>query len=357
MELIRPYILCGGLGKRLSPLSRAERPKPFLTLGSKTHLLEQTVERVRLDSFSAPHFIASREAARFISAPHCLVEPESRNTAASIALAALHRAQGAVLILPSDHIIKDKLGFTELIAVGMKKLDAYDVVLFGLKPTEPSTLYGYIETGEKIDDTILTLKGFTEKPNEKHARDYFTRPNFLWNMGMFLFEASKMIKLFETYQPNILKGVRDKNYMMIENISFDKAVMEKVKHAAVVEARFDWRDIGSWAQVAAQVEEVAQADTHNWGLLYSFDETARLFVVEPNKKISFREVSLPHKQELFLVVVAGSALLVSPEGERQMNTNDSFMLDDSFNGSEYKISNTSRQALKVIVVKHSCYAS
>ena len=106
--------------------------------------------------------------------------------------------------------------------------------------------------------------------------------------------------------------------------------------------------------MAAQVEEVAQADTHNWGLLYSFDETARLFVVEPNKKISFREVSLPHKQELFLVVVAGSALLVSPEGERQMNTNDSFMLN---NGSEYKISNTSRQALKVIAVKHSCYAS
>ena len=309
--MITPYILCGGKGERLYPLSRADRPKPFLTLGGEKTLLEQAVARVKNDIFAKPYFIASAQAAKLISYPNCLVEPESRNTAASVAFAALTQKEGAVLILPSDHIIEPKDDFIKYIKAALAVLNDYDVIVFGATPQHASALYGYIEMAKPIRQDVFTLKRFTEKPDKKTAQEYIASGNFLWNMGIFLFEASKMIKLFERHQPDLLNNIRADNFAKCEALAFDRAIMEKVgagagAKAAVVKTHLNWSDIGSWARVASAVEKQVQPNLEKWGRAYAFDEGfdegAVLYSIDPHQKLAFSKPT-------FFVVIAGTARL------------------------------------------------
>lgn len=302
---ITPYILCGGKGKRLEPLSRLERPKSFLTFGAEDSLLEQTAQRVADDIFHKPYFVANVRSAHLIESHRVLIEPLSKNTAMSIALAATHQKEGVLLVLPSDHVIEDRAAFISAVKIALPLLENYDLVLFGLKPTAPSTLYGYIETGAQINGDSFAVKQFVEKPNLEKAQEYFASEGFLWNRGMFLFEAQKMIELFAKHQPDILENVRKENFAACEDISFDYAIAEKVEKAAVVGASFDWRDLGSWADASTYVRQKAPCQNYQWGAYYIFDDIATLFDLHGKQKVLLP----PKDREQSLIKVAGEAEL------------------------------------------------
>lgn len=337
MPQIQPYILCGGEGSRLKPLSRPLLPKPFLKLGAKQTLFEQTVNRVRGKNFNPSIAIVNSAHAKLIGEHKHIVEPVACNTAASIAIAALHQKQGIVLILPSDHIIKNNNEFTDILELALKTINRNDVVIFGIEPTEASTQYGYVEKGSEILTDIFAVSKFTEKPDNKAADNYFTSKNFLWNMGIFIFEASVMIKLFEKYQPKLLSvakkslsaaKIKDNALYLgevfkdCENISFDNAIMEKIDNVAIIKTNIEWLDIGSFQSLWQHIEKSLIPTKTAWGQYYAFDDIAILTTIKPSQRIT-----VPKKQnELFFIIVDGTIEITANNSTNQITRNESFLL-------------------------------
>jgi len=275
---IYPLILAGGEGRRLYPLSRPDYPKPFLTFGGSDSLLGQTLVRVADRRFYAPIILGNqRHRALFdktlphISKSHILLEPASRNTAASIITGVLHilaqAGDGLVLVLPSDHRMRDVARFYEALDHSAAFLSSQDqLVVFGALPDCASEDYGYIERGERISSYLYKVKRFTEKPNRQKAQTYFDQGSFLWNMGIFFFRASLMRSLFARLAPDIL-AIADQAltqarredfielsaaFAQMPSLSFDYAIMEKIDCAIVMPLAIGWRDLGSFRALAQE---------------------------------------------------------------------------------------------------------
>lgn len=281
--MLHPVVLCGGSGTRLFPLSRRSHPKQLLSLMGENSLFQDAVARVTDSSlFTAPLVICNEEY-RFtiaeqlqemgVKAQEIVLEPEGRNTAPAIALAAAMIADkdpdACMLILPSDHVIRDIKAFHEAIkdaeTIARK---AKALVTFGVRPTSPETGYGYIEMGE-----VLPIAGgyhidrFREKPDIKTAEDYLASGRFLWNSGMFLFPVSRILEDFALYQSDILDAVKaslrksqkDLDFTRLDaesfakapSISIDYAIMEPAHNRAVVPVDIGWSDVGSWSSLWA----------------------------------------------------------------------------------------------------------
>ena len=229
VSAIVPVILCGGSGTRLWPASREKFPKQFLALMGEHTLLQQTALRtmrttgakaadivtVTLGDLSG-HVAGQLAQIDAAAARHILCEPSARNTAAAVAFAAchveaLHGPNALMLVLPSDHHIADEKTLSDAFATGLKAAQSGLLVTFGIRPTRPETGYGYIRLGE----TIGTLPGvqraaaFVEKPKLDVAKSYLADGNYLWNSGMFMFKAGKVLAEFERYSPQILARVRE----------------------------------------------------------------------------------------------------------------------------------------------------
>ena len=278
VSAIVPVILCGGSGTRLWPASREKFPKQFLALMGEHTLLQQTALRtmrttgakaadlvtVTLGDLSG-HVAGQLAQIDAAAARHILCEPSARNTAAAVAFAAchveaLHGPDALMLVLPSDHHIADEKTLSDAFATGLKAAESGLLVTFGIRPTRPETGYGYIRLGE----TIGTLPGvqraaaFVEKPKLDVAKSYLADGNYLWNSGMFMFKAGKVLAEFERYSPQILARVREaiaageshrpdaQLYASIPSEAFDVAIMERSADVAVVPCHPQWSDIGSW---------------------------------------------------------------------------------------------------------------
>ncbi|WP_404401339.1 mannose-1-phosphate guanylyltransferase/mannose-6-phosphate isomerase [Pelagibacterium halotolerans] len=276
-----PVIISGGAGSRLWPLSREAHPKPFLELPSGGTLIGKTYARAaNLDDVkdivtvtNREFLFLTRDAYEEASAPACrstfLLEPEGRDTAAAVALAALHVAdvhgeKAILLILPADHLIADEAAFTDAVLKARELAGAEDIVTFGIAPDRPETGFGYIEAeGNKV-------QRFVEKPDRAVAESYLASGRHFWNSGMFVFSAGAMIKAMEKHCPEIVEGARgalgaakrgtngesetlevDRNiFAQTPATSIDYAVMEKAESVAFVPLSCGWSDIGSWAAVA-----------------------------------------------------------------------------------------------------------
>ncbi len=286
MTKITPIILSGGSGTRLWPLSRALNPKQFLSFFEKNSLFQDTVLRVKNDkSFYEPVVICNSEH-RFIAAEALLgvdskasaiiLEPEGRNTAPAIAIAAFEvlkkmgEANDVMLVMPSDHIIKDSAAFFAAIEEA-KKIAVQDfLITFGIVPNAPETGYGYIKQGKKIaqNDGFLVEK-FIEKPNKEAAESLVAQGGYLWNSGIFMFRASIYLaelkkldqKIYDACEAAYSKASRDLDFVRLDeesfksspNISIDYAVMEKLASAekiAVVPLDASWDDVGNWDAIA-----------------------------------------------------------------------------------------------------------
>ena len=275
-ELI-PVLLCGGSGTRLWPLSRTHYPKQFIPLVGETSLLAQTLERVSGVSSGAAPLVVCNENHRFMTAAvleQCqqtasaiLLEPEGRNTAPAIAVAALEALaigdDPVLLVLAADHVITDVAAFERSVLLAESAAMRDQLVTFGITPSRPETGYGYIRAGEMVGDGIFEVASFVEKPSLETATDYVESGEYYWNSGMFLFRARRYLDELEAVRPKMLvaaraahaKAVRDGVFVHLDgeafgncpNESVDYAVMEEAKQTAMVTLNAGWSDIGSWS--------------------------------------------------------------------------------------------------------------
>ena len=281
---IIPVILCGGTGSRLWPMSRKSFPKQYLSLGNEKDksLLQKTQERVwDVKNIQDPILICNEEH-RFIVAEQMreinikpkkiLLEPFGRNTAPAITLAAIKSVESEedpiLLVLSSDHEIKNNEKFIEAIEFGIKSAVKNKLVTFGVIPNSPETGYGYIESEIPFKTNELkesNIKKFIEKPNLLKARELVSDKHYTWNSGIFLFKAKTFLKEIKKYEPLILEICRqsiakeelDYDFQRINkdifldcpNISIDIAVMEKTKNGSVIPLDVGWSDIGSWKSI------------------------------------------------------------------------------------------------------------
>lgn len=271
---VHPFVLSGGSGTRLWPLSRGAYPKQFQPLAGDLSLLQQSALRVKAPAFAGCAVLCNNEH-RFLVAEQLqqagiddatiVLEPVARNTAPAALTAALI-AQGRdpealVLLMPSDHVIADVAGFQASVAKGIDAAADGRIVTFGVKPDKPETGYGYIEIGS-AKDSVHDVSRFVEKPDRATAEAYLKAGNFLWNAGIFLFSARAMIAAFEAHAPATLGHCRaaleaakvdldflrldEASYAQCENLSIDYAIIEKSDAVACVPLESDWSDLGSW---------------------------------------------------------------------------------------------------------------
>ncbi|MBL0165356.1 MAG: mannose-1-phosphate guanylyltransferase/mannose-6-phosphate isomerase [Xanthomonadales bacterium] len=283
--MIVPVILSGGAGTRLWPVSRSAYPKPFMRMGDGQSLLYKTLDRaLRLADGGTVLTVTGRDyyfltRDEYASHPHAdldrlpfLLEPIGRNTAPAVVLAALHAldqcsSDATLLILPSDHLIRDVEAFAADVRRAEKIAAAGWLVTFGIQPSAPETGFGYIRMGATVEGCEgREVAAFVEKPDRATAESYLLSGDYAWNSGMFCFRADALIAAAEKTCPDVLAAARAchasesghvspveferEAFMAQPDISIDYAIMERAARVAVVPAKFDWSDIGSWKAIS-----------------------------------------------------------------------------------------------------------
>jgi len=337
MSKVLPVLLCGGSGTRLWPLSREAYPKQFLSLAGKDSLLQATCLRLRgLPGAMAPLLISNEEH-RFMVAEQCrqvdveplsiILEPVGRNTAAAIAVAALHAMESqqdpVLLVLPSDHLLQDEAGFREAVLLALPAAEAGALLTFGIVPTAPETGFGYIKAVP--GEGVRGVEQFVEKPDLATAEKYLASGEYFWNSGMFMFRASRFIAELEKFAPEILRhcrvalanSKRDADFMRLDKESFsacpsdsiDYAVMEKTQHAMVLPIDVGWSDVGSWSALWQVAEQDDEGNVHHGDVMA--ENCRNTFVWSGNRLVSTLGL------ENMIVVDTDDALLIAHQDHVQ----------------------------------------
>jgi mannose-1-phosphate guanylyltransferase / mannose-6-phosphate isomerase len=339
--MLVPVILSGGAGTRLWPVSRQAYPKPFMPLPDGDTLLGKTLKRAL--SVANPgaiytvtnrdHFFLTKDAYSGLIAPeraHFVLEPMGKNTAPALLLAALCAAQEygpstILLALPADHLIRDLDGFKAAVQRAQSLAERKYLVTFGVLPTHPETGYGYIETGDVIDNAGNLIAQFVEKPDLETAQHYLESGKFVWNSGMFCFRVDALLETALECAPELLAQCeaalasaqrnnesvqfKPEEFSAITDISFDYAIMEKATRRAVVKASFDWNDIGSWKSLSQLSETDAAGNAVRGPAIVV--ESERCFVQSNGRMIGVVGVSD------LVVVDTGDAVLVAHREKAQ----------------------------------------
>ncbi|MBD9479576.1 mannose-1-phosphate guanylyltransferase/mannose-6-phosphate isomerase [Pseudoxanthomonas sp. PXM02] len=290
MAKLQPVLLSGGSGTRLWPLSREAYPKQFLPLAGDDTMVQATWRRVDAIAELAPIVVANEEHRFLVAeqlrqigapAPAILLEPVGRNTAPAIAAAALQAmADGSdplLLVLPSDHVVRDVAGFQRAVHEASSTADAGSLVTFGIVPDAPETGFGYIQA--ETGDGLRKVSRFVEKPDAATAQSYLDAGGYYWNSGMFLFRASRYLEELARFRPDIVEAVRaahgsarhDGDFVRLDKEAFaacpsdsiDYAVFEKTDHAMVLPVDIGWNDVGSWSALWDVAERDAEGNAHH----------------------------------------------------------------------------------------------
>lgn len=284
-------ILAGGSGTRFWPLSRHLYPKQLLRIIGEETLIQQTMRRV-LRCVAADRIVVSTTPAQVETIRYQLgewkdmlrdnfvVEPEGRNTAPAIALAAtdlLRRdPEALMLVLPADHVIQKDRRFQAAVTLGVRLAEEGRLVTFGVLPSRPETGYGYVQPdrrkplGSRGELTGYPVARFVEKPDAKTAARYLKSGNFYWNSGIFLWRAATILEEISRHQPQLAAAMKrigaawqggdeaafQRLYRRLSPVSIDHGVMERSDHAAMIPVDFAWSDVGNWSSL----EEVAARD-------------------------------------------------------------------------------------------------
>lgn len=339
MSLV-PVIISGGAGARLWPVSRQLHPKPFIRLADGRSLIARAFERsIALPEVEEVVTVTNRELvfttedeyrrAGFQDVPRTyLLEPEGRDTAAAVAVAALyvaerHGPETIACVFPADHVVEDVEAFVDAVGGALPLARAGRAVVFGIRPGYPETGYGYIEAE---GDRVLS---FVEKPDRATAEDYVASGRHYWNAGIFAFRAGDMLALMERHCPAILEACRTSlsaaqrlagaghaqvvldaaRFAAVPKTSIDYAVMEKAEELAFVPAEMGWSDIGSWAAVA----DLAPCDSAGNGVVGDavLVDTANTYVESAGRLVGTVGVSD------LIVVDTPDALLVAARDRAQ----------------------------------------
>lgn len=305
-----PVILTGGAGSRLWPVSREFYPKPLLPIVGDKSLLQDTATRLNpISSAGSPVFVCNEEH-RFLVAEQAralgkdpeaiLLEPEGRNTAPALTIAALYliakEADAIMVAMPADHVIPDRDAFARAVEQGGKLAEQGYLVTFGVVADKPETGYGYIRRGDEIEASgVFRVDRFVEKPDADTAQIYIDAGDYYWNAGIFLLRADRWLEEMAKYQPDMLEACkramggssRDSDFVRVDKQAFlaspsdsiDYAVMEKTDRAAVVPLQTDWSDVGSWSAIW-EISEQDEAGNVTKGDVLTHETKNSLFMAE-----------------------------------------------------------------------------
>lgn len=275
-------LMAGGVGMRFWPRSRRTIPKHLLNLAGKKSMLRMTFERVQTLTDPDKILIITNKLQKKeiekqlpeIPNHNIILEPQGRNTAPCIGLASIiirsrAKKNEMMVVLPSDHLISRKREFCDTIRKATLFAQENEYLLtIGIQPTFPETGFGYIQAGKKLHDKkvkdVFEVKTFAEKPNFETAERFVRSGDFLWNSGMFIWSVDFILNEIEEYIPELseqlcrveqhigsakFKVVLDDAYSLIKPISIDYGLLELSQRVAVIKAKFDWNDLGSWEAV------------------------------------------------------------------------------------------------------------
>lgn len=287
MNLI-PVLLSGGVGSRLWPVSREAHPKPFMKLADGESLLQKTFLRAATLPYVTEIVTVTNRELLFKTeddyqsvnksglVQSFILEPFGRNTAAAIAVAALHLREthgtdAHMLVLAADHLIHDQSAFHDAVEKAMVLSQNGWLVTFGIQPSHAETGFGYLEAGCALETGQgLRVNRFVEKPDVKTAAEYLAAGNYLWNSGMFCFKVGTVLNELQEHAPDLLAAAARTvemsriatatgyrclsldavSFTEVPDISFDYAVMEHSERVVTVPCTIGWTDVGSWNTVS-----------------------------------------------------------------------------------------------------------
>ncbi len=333
-------IMAGGVGSRLWPRSRKQTPKQLLNLTSERTMFQEAV--ARLDPLFKPEQIfvvtsagyvsAMREQSPELPAENYIVEPSGHGTAPCIGLAALYLRrkdpEATMAVLTADHFIEKWDAFRESLETAGRLARQGRLVTLGIKPAFPSTGYGYILRGERLDDLgnleAFWVKRFTEKPDQPTARKFLATGRYYWNSGMFIWRVADVMAEFYRQMPEFYqqlteidaaigtlgeKELLERVWQDVENQTIDYGIMEGARNVAVIPVDIGWSDVGSWATLLDILPGDAEGNV----------VTGRHLGVDTRRTLVYSQHRLVATIGLedMIVVDTGDALLVCPKDRAQ----------------------------------------
>jgi mannose-1-phosphate guanylyltransferase len=330
-------VMAGGSGTRFWPLSRASRPKQTLPILGGASMVRQTVERL-FPLFDAQRIfvVAGREHSDLVRRDLDLLPPEQileeplgRDTAAAVGLAATflegRDPESAFAVLPADHYIDDPAKFQACLRRGREAARGGALVTVGVKPRFPSTSYGYLNRGARQGE-VFRVRRFYEKPRLEAAKTFVESGDYFWNGGMFVWESWSILAAIARYLPALatslkaiaaalgtdrLPGVMAREYTRMPRISIDYGVMEKAERVLMVEADFQWDDVGSWAAAAERRGKDQQGNSIEGKCVSSETKNTLVLSTDPNHLVAV------HGLEGYVVVHTPDATLVCPKSKAE----------------------------------------
>ena len=378
---IKPVILCGGAGTRLWPKSKNNLPKQFIDFGGWT-LFEKTLQRVKSSIFDYPiistnsayvNLVRSYLVKHKIKKYRIILEPFKKNTAPAILSSALLKEvpyNQSMIFLPADHLIEKINQFNKSISSNKKHLSENNIFIFGIKPTSPSSEYGYFLT-KKISKNLNKVDRFIEKPNVNKAKNIIRKKGY-WNSGMFFARKDSIVNNFKKHQPKMFKLCTDavnksiiyKNvyhlgkhsFNKLKEKSFDYSILEKSKNINGIKLNILWSDLGSWKEISMifQRDKSKYYKKQNifyrpWGKyinLYSGKGfLVKELVINPKSSISLQK---HHHRSEHWTVTSGRPKITINKKKFFKNTNETAFIPK---GAIHRIENPFNRAVKIIEVQ------
>lgn len=326
-------VLAGGVGSRFWPKSRRAHPKQLLDILGGRPLIQQTLDRLG-GLFSREKILVVIQADQVkqiqqqidLAEENILMEPQARNTAAAIGLAAIEikrraGSQAVFTVLPSDHYIENLDRFLKAVQIAKEVALKGYLVTVGIRPRYPEAGYGYIELGESLDDLgypgVHQIKSFKEKPSMAQAAEFISEGCYLWNSGTFVWKVEVLLESLRRYLPDLYAGLQQieredlkssaiaRIYEGLSSISVDYGVMEKAANRAVVLGDYGWSDMGTWSALGELLPKDEQGNVQR-GEVIQLDCSQSIFYGDQGLVAAIGLQGM-------IVVFSGDAVLICPK--------------------------------------------
>lgn len=334
---VKPVILCGGSGSRLWPNSQNKLAKQFINFGNWT-LLDRTLQRIKGTLFDSPiistnssyvNLVKKHLTKNKIKKYKIILEPFKKNTAPAILTSALLKnvpLEQTMIFYPADHYVENVNAFNKSIISNIKYLNKVNIFIFGVKPTHPSSEYGYFLTKKLPNKKITAVKKFIEKPRIKKAKEIVKKKGY-WNSGIFFAKKESIVNNFKKYQPllykqcvnSILKSTKNKNTIFLDKSSFNKitstsfdySILEKSKNINGIKLNMTWSDLGSWKEIAkvlkknkSKLDYKKSTFYRPWGSYINLHKgngfLLKELIIKPSSSISLQKHL--HRSELWTII-------------------------------------------------------